>query len=239
MVGLTVVNGTFLGAAIALGEGAWERAALTVAAIVNVYAFIGAIFLLQTKFRPELQDDPYYSKYISRKDASVKSVNPVEVLERKLDVLQREIQDATAGVHEPTSVLDWTKWKVAINDHLPFAADLRLSLKERGIPVAAIFGKINGTHPIKRHTIAISEEIDWSHVVQLLRVAAKFDFEGFSFWYPVRDAGEDEDVYFGSYGDRSSIPFTDELRALLTDPASEDADIVPVLRQLRQKHATD
>src|SRR4051794_5964201 len=43
LVGLTVTNGSFLGAAVSLGSGSWERSALVMAAIANVPLFLIAL----------------------------------------------------------------------------------------------------------------------------------------------------------------------------------------------------
>jgi hypothetical protein len=45
----------------------WQSGALVIATILNVPIFLGAVFLLQTKFRPELQEDSYYSSYLNKK----------------------------------------------------------------------------------------------------------------------------------------------------------------------------
>ena len=63
LVGLIVVNASFLGAASLISLQSWGPNALIIASIANVPLFIGSIFLLQTKFRAEMQTDDYYSAY--------------------------------------------------------------------------------------------------------------------------------------------------------------------------------
>jgi len=48
----------------------WIPALLAIAAVANVPLFIAGLFLLQTKFRPEMQEDSFYSKYLERKYSS-------------------------------------------------------------------------------------------------------------------------------------------------------------------------
>src|SRR5947208_2404980 len=67
LVGLLAIDGCFLLAASRMAPGSTEASALVWAAILNVPLFLGALFLLQTRFRPELQEDLYYSTYISQK----------------------------------------------------------------------------------------------------------------------------------------------------------------------------
>ena len=64
LLGLIIVNGTFLVAAAQITKPDWASACLAIASIVNVPLFLISIFLLQTKFRPEMQEDTFYSKYL-------------------------------------------------------------------------------------------------------------------------------------------------------------------------------
>ncbi|WP_348946251.1 hypothetical protein ABHF33_06935 [Chitinibacter sp. FCG-7] len=64
LVGLITVNASFLLAAQQITKPDWATGALVIAAIVNVPVFIGALFLLQTKFRAQIQEDSYYAQYL-------------------------------------------------------------------------------------------------------------------------------------------------------------------------------
>jgi hypothetical protein len=64
LVGLIAVNGSFLIGAQQITNPGWVSGVLVVASVANVPIFIGALFLLQTKFRPQMQEDSYYSKYL-------------------------------------------------------------------------------------------------------------------------------------------------------------------------------
>jgi len=64
LVGLLSVNGSFLTAAGLLKSPDWIPPTLVVASLVNVPLFLGALFLLLTAYRPQMQDDQYYSRYL-------------------------------------------------------------------------------------------------------------------------------------------------------------------------------
>jgi hypothetical protein len=64
LAGLIIVDGAFLTAATQINSLAWASGALIIASITNVPLFLVSLFLLQTKFRPEMQEDAYYSKYL-------------------------------------------------------------------------------------------------------------------------------------------------------------------------------
>ncbi|MBB1477569.1 hypothetical protein [Shewanella sp. SG41-3] len=64
LAGLIIVNGSFLGAAVSINTQGWAVEVLIIASVLNVPLFLICIFLLQTKYRPEMQEDSYYSKYL-------------------------------------------------------------------------------------------------------------------------------------------------------------------------------
>lgn len=56
LTGLAIVDGAFLLAAANIPSPGWAAGALVVASIANVPLFLLSVFLLQTKFRPEMQE---------------------------------------------------------------------------------------------------------------------------------------------------------------------------------------
>jgi len=217
LVGLTVINGSFLGAAVSLGAGQWERSALVIAAIVNVPLFLIALFILQTRFRAELQEDPFYFQYISRKTDTAVSISKVDVQDAKIEVLRQEISllRAQPNRHEEAPP-DWSDWLIALNDYRDDFVAIRSALEQAHIPVNVIFGKSDGARHPGNWVISINEAIGFRHTIALLKVLTQFHFDGFQFWEPVRDAGEEEDIYIGAYGVKKYIRITDELSSLLS-----------------------
>jgi len=69
LLGLTIVNSSFLTAADYITSPEWAPGALVIAAICYVPLFLISLFLLQTKFRPEMQEDSYYSDYLRNKNS--------------------------------------------------------------------------------------------------------------------------------------------------------------------------
>jgi len=66
-VALIVLDGAFLTAAGLLSSPTWLPAALVIASIANVPVFLVCMFLLQTRFRPEMQSDEHYSEYLKQR----------------------------------------------------------------------------------------------------------------------------------------------------------------------------
>lgn len=65
---LVVLDGAFLTAAGVVSSPSWLPAVLVIAAILNVPVFLGCMFLLQTRFRPEMQSDEHYADYLKQKE---------------------------------------------------------------------------------------------------------------------------------------------------------------------------
>ena len=93
LTGLVIVNGAFLFSAIYISSPTWAAAVLVIAAVANVPLFLISIFLLQTKYRPEMQEDVYYSKYLEYK--YVKQTVPSETpdVEAQIKKIAKNILD--------------------------------------------------------------------------------------------------------------------------------------------------
>jgi hypothetical protein len=259
LVGLICIDLIFLEAALRLEATAWERRWLIVAAILNVPAFLAAMFTLQTRFRAELQDDAHYARYLSKKTAEAIALRRREAdaadddgptdFHVRVDrtVLGEDVvevvpvadgdtpdDDASAppqGI--ATAALDWHPWRVAMHAQLPRFAAIRAALGDAGIPVAEVFGRAlrDDAAPPENWVVSINRALPAPHKAALLRALRPFGLDGFQLWRPVRDADESEDVYIGSYGVSTYARFTPELDALLAG-APGDAD----LDEYRRRH---
>jgi len=222
LVGLVVIDGIFLEVAVRLEPGSWERRGLVLAAILNVPAFLAALFTLQTRFRAELQDDVHYAQYLSKKTAEAVAL-PWADEDEDEDEADEAVADAPSG-DDPTT-LDWSRWRVAINAQLPRYAEMLAALREARIPVAEVFGHApaaGGEAPPNR-VVSLSRALPAAHQAALLRALLPFGFDGFQLWNPVRDADEDEDVYIGSYGARAYAPMDAGLAQLLAGDGGAEA----------------
>jgi hypothetical protein len=220
LVGLVVIDGIFLEVAVRLEPGSWERSGLVVAAILNVPAFLAALFTLQTRFRAELQDDVHYAQYLSKKTAEAVALPWADDDADDIDADDDEAAGDVASTADPAT-LDWSRWRVAINAQLPRYAEILAALRAARIPVAEVFGHAPaaGGEPPANRVVSLSRALPAAHQAALLRALLPFGFDGFQVWNPVRDADEDEDVYIGSYGARTYAPMDAGLARLLADGA--------------------
>lgn len=126
LIGLILVNASFLTAGSQITEPYWITGTLVIAAIVNVPIFLMSLFLLQTRFRPEMQEDSYYSLYLEQKYNNEK--NTRELLERK----EKEEEETDNIVNE---IIESTKSKpsekIRIKAILKRRDKLRLKAKVR------------------------------------------------------------------------------------------------------------
>lgn len=79
IAGLVLLTGAFLTAARIITNPPWLSATFGITAVVMVPFFIVLIFLMQTRFRPQLQEDPYYAEYLRREDKEFKDFRPENI----------------------------------------------------------------------------------------------------------------------------------------------------------------
>ena len=65
LAAIIIISGAFLFTAININDPDWVKPTLVIAAIVVVVIGLIAVFLLQTKFRPQLLGDKYFNKWLS------------------------------------------------------------------------------------------------------------------------------------------------------------------------------
>ncbi|MBX8621750.1 hypothetical protein K4754_06880 [Pseudomonas glycinae] len=230
LVGLILTDSIFLTATLSLAPQSWERGALVIAAIVNVPLFLSALFLLQTKFRPELQEDTYYHEYISKKSATILKIDKNTAQDNRLSELERKIyqitelklsQNPQENENFETHELDWQNWNVSINCLHPNYKKIKESLNLSGIPIASTIGnRVTKAIP-EAWTISLNPIMPVSHKSQLLRTVLPFGFDGIELYYPLPEAGETEDVYIGGYGVGNYSKITPELFKLLESEISD------------------
>ncbi|MBO2583582.1 hypothetical protein [Shewanella algae] len=220
LAGLTFVNGTFLATAVKMDFEYWGTGALIIAAILNVPLFIFALFLLQTKFRPEMQEDSYYSRYLETRTSTetelVESVVPplkVENLEDihraiselsvKLVSIEGSINTAERKVltYPDGNVLLSNKDKlnkslISINDLLPSYSNIVDALEQKGIELTQTFGSSGSSDVPDKFVVSCGNNINVEEFQYVLSACRKFGAKYVSF----SDGSMHENrIYIGSY----------------------------------------
>ncbi len=229
LAGLVLVDAMFLAAATAISLENWTHQVLVIAAVLNVPLFLGAIFLLQTKFRAELQEDSFYSDYLSKRTSEVVRIDKNSEQDTRIKRLEEQIEQFSAvtisssQADAPVEVVsDWSTWLVSLNVLHPQFEQIKNSLAASKIPLNQVFGDVGSVSTPERWAISINRRMPLDLQFKLLRALSDFEFDGFHRWVPLREADEDEDVYIGSYGKEKLIPFSDRFRELLRSGAPSD-----------------
>lgn len=198
LAGLFSIDSCFLFAAANMATGSWEARALVVAAILNVPVFLAAVFLLQTKFRPELQEDSFYASYLSRKTNEVVSIGKDDAqwagLNKRLSEIENRISSPERTAAVAASKLEGLVF--GINKHIPDQQKLGEKLLERGVLGYSTFG---ADSPPQDRTVGISRYLPRDIVREVVALAQDLQFDGYSMWDP-REEVDDTDVLLGAYG---------------------------------------
>jgi len=98
MLALILLDGSFLTAAGLLTKPEWLPPLLVIAAIAFVLLFLIALFLLQTKFRPQLQEDAYYADYLEREWETFRNFKPENLPSGHADSSGAEVKTGLQAV---------------------------------------------------------------------------------------------------------------------------------------------
>ncbi|MEW6714655.1 MAG: hypothetical protein AB1306_06150 [Nitrospirota bacterium] len=198
LAGLFSIDSCFLFAAANMAAGSWESMALVIAAILNVPVFLIAVFLLQTKFRPELQEDSYYSSYLSQKTNEPITINRSEAhlmeIGRRLEFIEKGLINAPQSTK--SSATRVSRLIIGINKHLSDKDTIKSKLADVGVLGTSSFGSTDA--PDYRN-VSISQYLPTETVAEIVTLARECGFDHYNFF----DNGAEEtseDVLFGSYG---------------------------------------
>ena len=248
LAGLVLVDGAFLGAASHISNPPWAAGALVVAAIVNVPLFLVCLFLLQTRFRPEMQEDSFYASYLEKRYSS--QTARMELVE----VAVPAGATAKAGVGEHPKKLPEGRVKlrkleeswfqdttIEINDLLPNYREIRSRLEEAGLEIHDTFGSTSGVPkdrpgPPNPFIVSIcTGEI--AAIQKIVRIASDFGLEGVE-----GDNSEGEEgVFIGSYSYQREgyVAISDKVLSAVASPSLNWPKLKKILAAVDQFPVTE
>jgi hypothetical protein len=213
LVGLIFVNGTFLITAQAFNSIEWLAATLVIASVINVPIFLFSLFLLQTKFRPEIQEDHYYSQYIKDKLGR-------DMTSKSISLAKNNITETVVDSVEVDNVITdslWSQVKILFNPHLNISDKVRAELDKNGIPISEEFGSKSW---IPEFVVSIGRYLTYEQISVILDSIKSIPDIHVSF------SNDDDEIYewdrtvlIGSYFydvDRKSYPISKALELLET-----------------------
>lgn len=231
LVGLIVVNGSFLTTAVYIQNPIWITSVLICASVINVPLFLVAIFLLQTKFRPEMQEDSYYSQYLDRKTGYTKrevTAESVATLREEVAKLEARFCISSSDNISEREKLSWSSVTVMLNKNLEFFALLTKSMSMHGIPVHELFGADADVPDIFK--VALGNGFSVVHVLAILNVLSDFS-DG---WILYADDDFEHDQYdrkilIGAYGTYEHGIEISKAKALIEASSMSEEDMYRML----------
>lgn len=98
LIGLVLLESSLITAAATISKPDWLPALFGIAAVSIIPLFLLMIFLLQTKYRPEMQEDLFYSKYL---DKNTMTFEPIKAHPEK-EVEMTKLKDEILLISEET-----------------------------------------------------------------------------------------------------------------------------------------
>jgi len=92
---LVALDSGFLIAAGKIQSPPWTSPLLVVAAVSFVPIFLLGVFLMQTVFREELQDDRYYSEWLKRQEETFRDFDPENLADKSVEVADGAMDQPT------------------------------------------------------------------------------------------------------------------------------------------------
>lgn len=198
LAGLFSIDACFLFAATKMNTGSWELKALIIAAIINVPLFLIAVFILQTRFRPELQEDLYYSTYLGNKTNQPLIVNKEDAqlvsLTHRITELENKINNKEKYGDISKSQLEFLT--IGVNKYLSDIPQISKKLAAIGLIEYTLFG---GKEPPKGRNVSISRHLSQTTVREIVKLASDLGFNSYNL-YDKFEEDAIEDVLLGSYG---------------------------------------
>jgi hypothetical protein len=220
LTGLVLLDGSFLVGATQISAPPWAAGALVVASIVNVPLFVFAMFLLQTKFRPEMQEDSFYSRYLESKTGNTEmEVTAESVASVREDVARLEKLVAqtvnSAFVEEAITKAQWSSVTVSVNKNLDNFSAIAKALSRNKISIHETFGGGGGVPEV--FSVALGRGFDVGQVRSLVDALAPAGDGWISFAHDDEAINQyDGKVSIGAYGEHKHGLLFSKLQPLLT-----------------------
>lgn len=198
LAGLFSIDACFLFAAANMSAGSWESRVLTIAAIANVPVFLIAVFVLQTRFRPELQEDSFYSSYLSNKTNQPLTVNKENA--QLVAIVHRisELENKLSSTQQSGAISNdrLKELSFGVNKFLADSSQISSKLSALGIIDYTPFG---GKEPPDGRNVSISRYLPKETIREVVKLARELGFNNYNLYDNFQEDAS-EDVLLGSYG---------------------------------------
>lgn len=198
LVGLLSLNASFLLTASNIKHPTWAAGFLVVCAVINVPVFLICLFLLQTKFRPEMQEDQFYSKYLETRYSS--DTGKSEIIEASVKIASvpaiSSLEQAGPAVQQISRDV-----RICLNDMLEKYADIALSIVNSGYDIAEKFGSTSRNPSIpEKFVVSVSKDVGVDVFKDVMKILEDYNVELIG---PINEISTSNTIYVGSYAFRN------------------------------------
>jgi hypothetical protein len=232
LTGLVLLDGAFLVAASKITQPDWIAGYLVIASILNVPLFVLAIFLLQTKFRPEMQEDSFYSVYLQSKTGNTEMRVSAESFATVRENLAKVEQIVAASlkkdaVEETLERARWSSLTISVNRNIDVFSAIVRALSERGIPVHETFGA--GAGVPDGFAVALGRGFEVDQISRLVEALLSITDGWLNFAEDEQEPGQyDGRALIGAYGSAYGVRIS-EMRSLLASGAKTAPEIYKLI----------
>lgn len=144
LIGLIIIETSLLTASAMVSEPNWLSALYGISAVAIIPIFLILIFLLQTKFRPQIQEDEYYAKYLDKNTMSFVDVskNIEKNSELSRDEIKQLIKDTQSTFESVKSGIQKGETKNEL-EGLISKSDINLDKLEKIVKYSSLDVRIN------------------------------------------------------------------------------------------------
>jgi len=121
LLGLILLVSAFLTAAGTIKHPDWLPALFGISALSIIPLFLILIFLLQTRFRPQMQEDSFYSEYLNKNTLEMESRSIEETVAALTTKIDDKIVELSSITQEQISILSKTIIDISGKAHLSSA----------------------------------------------------------------------------------------------------------------------
>lgn len=164
LIGLILIESSLLTASGTITNPQWLSVFFGISAVCIIPLFLGLIFLLQTKFRPQIQEDEYYSKYLDKNtmrfvDIPLKTNISKDFLRDEIESIVKETQENFENIK---SKLDEGKNKEEVTN-LITVSDSKIAELEKIVKFSGLNIHINKLLPTFNQIVNVIRKIGFNY----------------------------------------------------------------------------
>lgn len=200
LVGLISIDISYLAAARSISHPDWASGVLVVAAILNVPVFLVCLFLLQTRFRPEMQEDSFYATYLEKRiSAETRKAEPEQsaVADAILEVAAERVVEQVISSNIESSTKGENLYTIKINDFLEQFSQIVTKLSEENLQISETFGSTSksSSKPAK-FVLSSTDDVPLDVFKKVYRICSDLGLEAIA----KSTTKVESTMYIGGYG---------------------------------------